>query len=77
MTPFALAMPDEFKIRAVTSHTGIDAYDAVASYRRYYLSAPKRRIAKWGKLRGMPVWYKRGLRRILGRPVPRLLIVTK
>ena len=89
MTPFALAMPDEFKIRAVTSHTdggtgtgtgtshGIDTYDAVASYRSYYLSAPKRRIAKWGKLRGMPVWYKRGLRRILGRPVPRLVIVTK
>jgi hypothetical protein len=81
MTPFALAMPDEFKIRAVTSHEGtgtshgVDAYDAVASYRSYYLSEPKRRIAKWGKLRGMPVWYKRGLRRILGRPAPRLVVV--
>ena len=83
MTPFALAMPDEFKIRAITSHngtgtsTGIDAYDAVASYRSYYLSEPKRRIAKWGKLREMPVWYKRGLRRILGRPAPRLVVVAK
>jgi len=71
MTPFALAMPDEFKIRAVD-----DAYDAVASYRSYYLSEPKRRIAKWGKLRGMPVWYMRGLRRILGRPAPRLVVVA-
>jgi hypothetical protein len=84
MTPFALAMPDEFKIRASTdidapvtgtSH-GIDVYDAVASYRSYYLSEPKRRIAKWGKLRGMPVWYMRGLRRILGRPVPKLVVVS-
>jgi hypothetical protein len=66
MTPFALAMPDEFKIRANrssstgTSH-GKDIYDAVASYRSYYLSEPKRRIAKWGKRRGMPGWYFRGL----------------
>jgi len=84
MTPFALAMPDEFKIRASdaaavavtgTSH-GIDAYDAVASYRSYYLSEPKRRIAKWGKLREMPLWYARGLRRILGRPAPRLVVVA-
>ncbi len=75
MTPFALAMPDEFKIRASTDGDG-DVYDAVASYRSYYLSEPKRRIAKWGKLRGMPVWYARGLRRILGRPVPRLVVVA-
>ena len=84
MTPFALAMPDEFKIRASTdgdapvtgtSH-GIDAYDAVASYRSYYLSEPKRRIAKWGKLREMSLWYARGLRRILGRPVRKLVIVA-
>ena len=71
MTPFALAMPDEFKVRASrtssssgcatgTSH-GKDIYDAVASYRSYYLSEPKRRIAKWGKRRGMPGWYLRGL----------------
>ena len=73
MTPFALAMPDEFKVRVNrasssssspcatgTSH-GKDIYDAVASYRSYYLSEPKRRIAKWGKRRGMPGWYLRGL----------------
>ena len=82
MTPFALAMPDEFKVRASattapatgTSH-GADIYDAVASYRSYYLSEPKRRIAKWGKLRGMPSWYVRGLRKIQGRPAPRLVLV--
>ena len=70
MTPFALAMPDEFKVRA-----SADIYDAVASYRSYYLSEPKRRIAKWGKLRGMPLWYARGLRKIQGRPAPRLVLV--
>jgi hypothetical protein len=85
MTPFALAMPDEFKIRADhpgsgsssptgTSH-GADIYDAVASYRSYYLSEPKRRIAKWGKLRGMPLWFARGLRKIQGRRPPKLVIV--
>lgn len=83
MTPFALAMPDEFKVRAPapdsgtatgTSH-GRDIYDAVASYRSYYLSEPKRRIAKWAKLRGTPVWYARGLRKIQGRPPPKLVIV--
>ena len=84
MTPFALAMPDEFKIRASTdvdapvtgtSH-GNAAYDAVASYRSYYLSEPKRRIAKWGKLRGMPLWYARGLRKIHGRSAPKLVVVA-
>ena len=84
MTPFALAMPDEFKIRTTTTTTttaptgtshGHDIYDAVASYRSYYLSEPKRRIAKWGKLRGMPLWYARGLRKIQGRPAPRLVLV--
>jgi hypothetical protein len=81
MTPFALAMPDEYKIKAAaadnatgTSH-GHDIYDAVASYRSYYLSAPKRRIAKWGKLRGMPLWYTRGLRKIQGRRPPKLVLV--
>jgi hypothetical protein len=78
MTPFALAMPDEHKIHisnspksknfnnAVvatgTSH-GNDSFDAIASYRSYYLSEQKRRIAKWGKKRGMPGWYARGLRK--------------
>ena len=83
MTPFALAMPDEFKIRTSnstdperntgTSH-GADIYDAVASYRSYYLSAPKRRIAKWGKLRDMPLWFSRGLRKVEGRPAPKLVV---
>jgi hypothetical protein len=81
MTPFALAMPDEFKVRTApgssspptgTSH-GDDIYDAVASYRSYYLSEPKRRIAKWGKLRGMPLWFVRGLRKIQGRRPPKLV----
>ena len=87
MTPFALAMPDEFKIRSGsgssnperstgTSH-GHDIYDAVASYRSYYLSEPKRRIAKWGRLRDMPLWYARGLRKILGRKPPKLVIVNR
>jgi hypothetical protein len=86
MTPFALAMPDEFKIRmnvmdtstcdgaaTGTSH-GKDIYDAVASYRSYYLSDPKRRIAKWAKLRETPLWYARGLRKIYGRSAPKLII---
>ena len=72
MTPFALAMPDEYKVRVAAG-----VYDAVASYRSYYLSEPKRRIAKWGKLRGMPVWYARGLRHTLGKPVPKLVIVKR
>ena len=82
MTPFALAMPDEFKIRTATANSaaptgtshGADVYDAVASYRSYYLSAPKRRIAKWTKLREMPLWYVRGLRKIYGRSGPKLII---
>lgn len=82
MTPFALAMPDEFKVRANqsslsssprcatgTSH-GKDIYDAVASYRSYYLSEPKRRIAKWGKRRGMPGWYFRGLQQSQSQQQP-------
>lgn len=78
MTPFALAMPDEFKVIASASATGTshgnDIYDAVASYRSYYLSEPKRRIAKWAKRRGMPVWYMRGLRKVEGRGPPKLVI---
>ena len=44
ITPFALAMPDEYKCG-----------DAVESYRRYYL-AEKRRIAKWRYSR-KPTWW--------------------
>lgn len=78
MTPFALAMPDEYKVRNTHSSTttnhktgkglgtsnGDDSFDAVASYRSYYLSAPKRKIASWKKRRGMPEWYASGLKQI-------------
>jgi len=84
MTPFALAMPDEFKIRASSgtsspnaTSNGLDVYDAVSSYQSYYLSEPKRRIAKWAKLRGMPLWFARGLRKIHGRRPPKLVVVSK
>lgn len=46
LTPFALAMPDEYK----TS-------DPVVSYRNYYMSADKQKIASWKKKREKPVWY--------------------
>jgi hypothetical protein len=48
VTPFALAMPDEYKD---------PAGDAVKSYRAYYMSPEKRRIASWKKLRAAPSWY--------------------
>jgi hypothetical protein len=48
MTPFALAMPNEYK-----SPDG----DAVASYRAYYMSPEKQKIASWKKLRAPPAWY--------------------
>ncbi len=44
LTPFALAMPDEYK-----------SDDPVASYRAYYMSPEKQRIATWKK--GKPAWY--------------------
>ena len=47
-TPFALVMPDEYKAK--------DG-DPVASYRAYYMSPDKRRLANWGKLRDRPSWY--------------------
>jgi hypothetical protein len=83
MTPFALAMPDEHKVRISnrgplmatgTSH-GNDSFDAIASYRSYYLSEQKRRIAKWGKKRGMPAWYARGLRKQNGQTIQRIKFV--
>ena len=46
LTPFALAMPDKYK----TS-------DPVESYRNYYMSEEKQRIATWRKRRGQPDWY--------------------
>jgi hypothetical protein len=46
LTPFALAMPDDYK-----------SGDAVQSYRNYYMSEEKQRIATWKKARGKPDWY--------------------
>jgi hypothetical protein len=48
VTPFALAMPDQYK-----DPSG----DAVASYRAYYMSPEKRRIATWAKRRSAPSWW--------------------
>lgn len=49
LTPFAQAMPDEFKVPG----------DAVAAYRKYYMGA-KAKIAKW-KYTNAPDWYTKGL----------------
>ena len=49
LTRFALAMPDEFK-----------GEDAVESYRKYYQSTDKQKIASWKK-RGKPAWYHQQL----------------
>ena len=46
LTPFTLAMPDVYK----TSNP-------VESYRNYYMSNDKRRIASWNKGRDKPEWY--------------------
>ena len=48
LTPFALAMPQQYKTD-----------DAVESYRNYYMSEEKQKIATWKKRRGKPVWYKK------------------
>jgi len=48
VTPFALAMPDQYK-----DPEG----DAVKSYRAYYMSPEKRRIASWTKRRSAPAWW--------------------
>ena len=48
ITPFALAMPDEYK-----DTKG----DAVKSYQAYYMSPEKRRIASWTKRRSAPAWW--------------------
>ena len=48
LTPFALAMPEEYKARSG---------NAVESYRAYYMSPEKRRIAAWKKQRPAPEWY--------------------
>jgi len=46
LTHFALAMPDIYKTD-----------DAVISYRNYYMSEEKQRIASWKKKRERPDWY--------------------
>ena len=49
ITPFAQAMPEEFKV----------PHDGVAAYRNYYIGA-KSKIAKW-KYTNPPDWYTKGL----------------
>ena len=46
LTPFALAMPEQYKCE-----------DPVVSYRNYYMSEEKQKIASWKKKREKPVWY--------------------
>lgn len=46
LTKFALAMPDKYKTD-----------DPVESYRNYYLSEEKQKIASWKKKRAKPDWY--------------------
>lgn len=48
LTPFALAMPEEYKARSG---------NAVESYKAYYMSPEKQRIATWKKNRTAPEWY--------------------
>ena len=48
LTPFALAMPDKYKTT-----------DPVESYRNYYMSEEKQKIATWNKGREKPEWYRR------------------
>jgi len=46
LTPFALAMPEKYKTN-----------DAVESYKNYYMSEEKQKIASWKKRREKPQWY--------------------
>ena len=46
LTPFALAMPDKYK-----------SDDPIMSYRNYYMSEEKQKIATWNKNRSRPDWY--------------------
>jgi hypothetical protein len=47
LTQFALAMPDKYKTN-----------DPVLSYRNYYMSEEKQKIASWKKKRVPPAWYQ-------------------
>ena len=46
LTQFALAMPEQYKTD-----------DPVESYRNYYMSEEKQKIATWKKIREKPEWY--------------------
>jgi hypothetical protein len=46
LTPFALAMPDEYKCD-----------NPIEAYRNYYMSPEKQKIASWNKKRAKPDWY--------------------
>ncbi len=48
LTKFALAMPIEYKCD-----------DPVKSYRDYYMSPEKQKIASWNKKRQKPIWYNK------------------
>jgi len=47
LTPFALAMPEEYKTE-----------DPVESYRNYFMTEEKQKIASWKKKREKPDWYR-------------------
>ena len=47
VTEFALAMPEQYKLVG----------DPIMSYRNYYMSEEKQRIASWKKKRDKPAWY--------------------
>jgi hypothetical protein len=53
MYPFALAMPDEYK---VVDETKEGRYDVIESYRNYYRSPMKQALASWRK-RTAPDWF--------------------
>ena len=46
LTPFAIVMPVQYK-----------TVDPVNSYRNYYMSEEKQKIASWNKQRKKPEWY--------------------
>jgi len=67
LTRFALAMPDKYK-----------SDDPVLSYRKYYMSPEKQKIASWNKNRAKPKWYKFGSNEevVVKRKKYKLIIVS-
>ena len=63
LTPFALAMPDKYK-----------SEDAILSYRNYYMSEEKQKIASWKKKREKPVWYKIKRQKIIR---PKIILIIE